>query len=111
MSTFNNMSKGMKIGLGVGGGLVLVVFAVWFFMLKPASPKAICNNVYKLVEKEGDYDSREEVEEAIGKFDECVKDEEKRFENSTKGMVSIAKITKCEAKADSLKEAGECSDK
>ncbi|MBN2015319.1 hypothetical protein JW766_00620 [Candidatus Dojkabacteria bacterium] len=110
------MDKKKKILIAVAVVLLacpLFGYGAAKLFLLPASPNKVCQHMWDLTEKElkdivGEEEAKKMLEEEMGSIDECVKDEKKRRENSTKGMLEIKKEADCILDAKSLEDLEKC---
>jgi hypothetical protein len=102
----------------VGGGAAIA------FMVRTPDPEAICTNLFDLTQEEMSVQlaaglgkdrsdvgnmTREDAAETLGMtFERCVEKTEFRLENSTRGMIPLAKEARCQASAKTLKAFEDC---
>lgn len=102
------MPKIVKILIGVVGVVVVAGVIAYMTMLKPASAQKVCENFFRLTleavkEQTGVEMSQEDLEKTGGiTVSDCVSRQERWYQNSNSGMVSVARISKCQASASSL---------
>jgi hypothetical protein len=112
------MDKKKKIIIGVLVGVFVVCPLVGYLSAKmfvlPPSTNKVCTKMLELTEKSltdsgmSQEDAKKMVEEELGTVDECVKDEDKKRSNSTKGIMEFRKEYKCILDSETLDEAAKC---